>query len=131
MDGAKPVLIYDGCCAFCVREANRLRRWVNDRIRLESFRDPGVIERHPGLAVEQCEQALQLVGLDGHIASGAAAVARTLRLNPLLAPLSWIYDVPGLRRLFDAGYRMVARNRFRIGGEVCRDGTCRIHQPRA
>jgi predicted DCC family thiol-disulfide oxidoreductase YuxK len=131
MHGAKPVLIYDGRCAFCVREAHRLRRWVNDRVHLESFRDPGVIERHPGLTVEHCEQALQLVEPDGDIASGAAAVARTLRLNPLLAPLTWIYDVPGLRRLFEAAYGMVARNRFRIGGEVCRDDTCRIHQRRA
>ena len=130
MDAQPPVLIYDGRCRFCVREANRLARWVRGRVRLESFRDPGVIERYPGLTEELCEQALQLVEPDGRIRSGAGAVAHTLRLHPWIAPLTWIYDLPLLRSTFDLGYRTVARNRFRLGGEVCTDATCGVHQAR-
>ena len=130
MDAPQPVLIYDGRCRFCVREAGRVQRWVDGRVRLESFRDPGVVERYPGLTLAQCEQALQLVEPDGRIHSGAEAVARTLRLNPRIAPLTWIYYVPLLRSVFDLGYRIVARNRFRLRGQVCADGTCGVHQPR-
>jgi predicted DCC family thiol-disulfide oxidoreductase YuxK len=130
MSARQPVLIYDGRCRFCVREANRLARWVHGRVRLESFRDSGVIEHYPGLSEEQCEQALQLVEPDGRIRSGAEAVAHTLRLNPWIAPLTWIYAVPLLRGAFDRGYRVVARNRFRLGGEVCTDATCGVHQAR-
>src|ERR671937_501408 len=119
----RPVLIYDGRCGFCRREATRLGRWVAGRVRLESFRDPGVIERHPGLTAEACEAALQLVEPDGRIRSGAEAIAHTLRLQPALAPLGWLYHVPFLRWGFDLGYRLVARNRFRLRGEECPDGT--------
>jgi predicted DCC family thiol-disulfide oxidoreductase YuxK len=127
MDDPRPVLIYDGRCGFCRREAARLRRWVEGRVRLESFRDPGVIERHPGLTPEACEEAMQLIEPDGRIRSGAEAIAHTLRLRPALAPLGWLYHVPVLRQCFDLGYRVVARNRFRLPGEDCADGSCRLH----
>jgi predicted DCC family thiol-disulfide oxidoreductase YuxK len=130
MDAPEPVLIYDGRCRFCMREANRLQRWAHGRVRLESFRDTGVVERYPGLTLADCEQALQLVEPGGRIRSGAEAVARTLRLNPRIAPLTWVYYVPGLRWAFDLGYRTVARNRFLLGGEVCTDDTCSVHQAR-
>ena len=122
-----PVLVYDGRCRLCVREAQRLARWVGGRVRLESFRDPGVLARHPGLSEEACEAALQLIDAEGRITSGAEAVARTLRLRPALAPLAALYGLPGLRQLLDAGYRLVARSRFRLAGETCTDDACRLH----
>ncbi len=130
MSAPQPVLIYDGRCRFCVREASRLVRWVHGAVRLESFRDPGVIERYPGLTLAACEQALQLVEPDGRIRSGAEGAVRTLRLNSRIAPLTWIYYMPGLRSAFDLAYRIVARNRFRLRGEVCSDDTCGVHPAR-
>jgi predicted DCC family thiol-disulfide oxidoreductase YuxK len=127
----KPVLIYDGRCRFCVAQADRLARWTGGRVRLESFRDPGVIEKYPGLTAERCEEAIQLVMPNGRIAGGAEAIARALRLRPLLAPVGFLYEAPLLRPLLDWGYRVVARNRFRIGGstdeEPCGDEACRLH----
>lgn len=128
MEATKPELIYDGHCRFCVREAHRLERWVHGAVQLVSFRDPGVIDRYPGLSEVQCEQALQLIEPDGRIRSGGEAVARTLRLNPLLAPLTWVYYIPVLRSVFDLAYRTVAHNRFRLRGEVCSDDACRVHR---
>ncbi len=130
MEAGTPLLIYDGHCRMCTREAARLQRWVHGGVRLESFHDAGVIERHPGLTREQCERALQMIDTDGRIYSGAEAIARVLRLRASLAPLARLYYVPGLRRSIDWGYRWVARNRFRFGGEPCGDEACRVHQPR-
>lgn len=127
---ATPVLVYDGRCRFCIRQAERLAGWLGGRVRLESFRDPGVLARHRGLTEAQCEAAIQLVRPDGRIESGAAAVAAALRLRPLTAPVGWLYAVPGLRQAFDAAYRVVARNRFRLGGAACADDACRVHDPR-
>ena len=124
---ALPVLIYDGHCRFCVREAERLARWVGERVRLESFRDPGVIARHPGLTPELCDRGMQLVRPDGRIVSGAEAGAHLLRLRPALAPLGWLYYVPGIRQLADAIYGVIARNRFRLGGTACSGEECRVH----
>src|SRR6185295_19326167 len=127
MEGGRPVLIYDGRCRICVRGASRLARWTGDRVALESFRDPGVIARHPGLTEEACDQAIHLVGTDGRIWRGAEAVARALRLRPALAPFAWLYHLPGVRQLADAAYAAVARNRFRLQGEACPDDACRLH----
>lgn len=121
------MLVYDGHCRLCVRQAARLARWTGGRIGLESFRNPGVLARHPGLTEAACLEALQLVLPDGAIRTGAAAVAHALRLRPVLAPLGWLYEVPGLRQLLDAGYGAVARNRFRLGGAVCEGDACRGH----
>ena len=131
VDDPRPALVYDGRCRFCVRQATRLARWAGGRVRLESFRDPGVIASHPGLTEEACDRAIQLVAPDGHIWRGAEAVARVFRLHPLLAPAGWAYQLPGLRQLLDAAYDAVARNRFRLQGEACPDDACRLHhQPR-
>ncbi len=125
--GARPILVYDGRCRFCVDQATRLERWLAGRVSLESFRDPGVLERHPGLTLERCEEAIQLVEPDGRITSGAEAISRALRLRLGLAPVGWLYLVPGLRQALDWGYRIVARNRFRLRGEACEDDACSIH----
>jgi predicted DCC family thiol-disulfide oxidoreductase YuxK len=130
MTHASPVVIYDGACRFCVRQAARLARLSGGRVRLESFREPGVLERYPGLDAAACEQALQLVEPNGRITGGAAAVARTLALRPLFRPALWLYRLPVLRQLLDAGYRVVARNRFRLPGETCAEEACGVHAPR-
>ena len=127
----RPVLVYDGHCRLCTGPAERLARVVGGRVRLESFRDPGVIAGHPGLTEAACETAIHLVEPDGTISSGAAAIARTLRLRPALAPLGWLYEAPVIGRLLDAIYGVVARNRFRLGGKSCDGGTCRLHDPGA
>ena len=97
----RPVLVYDGHCRLCVAQVERLARLVRGRVRLESFRDPGVLAQHR-LTEEACETAIQLVEPDGTIRAGAAAIARTLRLRPVLAPLGWLYELPGLGRLLEA-----------------------------
>jgi predicted DCC family thiol-disulfide oxidoreductase YuxK len=127
MDRPEAVLIYDGQCRFCIAQAERLARWARGRVRLESFRDEDVLLRFPALTRAQCEKAIQLVEPDGRVSSGAAAVARTLRMRPLLASLGHLYEVPLLRSAFDWGYALVARNRFRIGGAAC-DDACDAHR---
>jgi predicted DCC family thiol-disulfide oxidoreductase YuxK len=121
-----PVLIYDGHCHFCRRQALRLSAWSGVRLRLESFHDPGVLERYPKLTRQSCEEAMQLVRPDGEIFSGAAAAAEALRLNPVFRWVAWIYYVPGIKQLSDAIYRWIAKNRYRFGG-TCTDGSCAHH----
>ena len=123
----KPALVYDGDCPFCRREAARLVRWSGADIELESFRTAGIIERHPGLNAPACEEAIQLVLPDGQIFGGAHAIARLLRQRPLLAPISWLYFLPGVRQLADGAYRIVARNRFRLRGAPCPTDACHRH----
>ena len=117
-------LIYDGRCGFCRQEAARLERWSGGRIRPASFHDPGVLEQHPSLTREQCEQAIQMISPDGRIFSGAEAVARIALQHPWLRLAAWLYFVPGLRQAADGAYRLIARNRYRLPGGACADSDC-------
>lgn len=91
----------------------------------ESFRDPGVPERH-GLTAAQCDRAIHLVA-GGKAYAGAEAVMRVMLGHALLRLLAWGYYVPGIRQAADAAYRWVADNRFRFGGS-CPEGTCDRHR---
>jgi len=124
----RPVLIYDGDCRFCVEQVSRLERLVNGAVRMQSFRDPGVLKRHPELTRAQCERAIQLVEPGGRSHSGAEAIATTLGLRPVLAPLAWLYYLPGIRQIADWGYRLVARNRFDSDRDICIHDACRQHR---
>jgi len=97
-------------------------------VRLASFRDPAVLARHPELSPAACEQAVHLVEPDGRVSRGAEAIARALALRPRLTPLRRLYDLPGVARVLEALYALLARNRFRLGGEQCADDACRLHQ---
>jgi predicted DCC family thiol-disulfide oxidoreductase YuxK len=73
------VLIYDGECRFCIGQAATVARLLRP-CALESFREPGVLERYPGITEEACGQAVQLVlKSEGRVLNGAAAVAYALR----------------------------------------------------
>ena len=126
-EDARPVLIYDGHCRFCVQHVSWLERLVNGAVRLQSYHDPGVFKRYPGLKAAQCEGALQLVEPGGQIYGGAEAIAATLQLRPVLAPVGWLYYVPGIRQVADWTYRLVARNRF-DWPDVCLHDACRQHR---
>ena len=119
----RAVLVYDGHCNFCRRQASRLLAWSGGRLSLESFHAPGIFERYPRLSRAECEAAMQLVLPDGRILSGAAAAAGAIRLNPPLAWVSFFYYLPGLKQISDALYRWIARNRYRFGGS-CTDANC-------
>ncbi len=126
MKAPSAVLVFDGHCLFCRRQADRLNALSGQRLRLESFHEAGVLARYPKLTEEACEQAMQLVLPDGRIFSGATAAAEALRLHPVLRWISWVYYLPGVKQLSDAVYRWIAKNRFRFGG-TCTDGSCAHH----
>ncbi len=120
------VLIYDGRCRFCVGQARRLARWIPD-LKLESYRDPSVFARFPGLTPERCDSGLQVVDPGGRIHSGIEGLAVALSIRGSLRPLAWLLGVPGLRSLFGWGYAWIVRNRLRLGGEICDDDACATH----
>src|SRR5262249_38180212 len=70
--------------------------------------------------------ALQYVDARGRVYAGAEAAVRAVGLRPL-GKLAYVYFVPGLRQLADAIYKVVARNRYKLAGTTCEDGTCALH----
>ena len=117
-----PTLLFDGTCRFCTAQAERLRRMSRGRVEVISAYAPGVRERFPMVPQEGVMGEIKLVDTDGRLLGGAAAIARTLEHGGgPLGLLARVYRVWPVRPIADAGYRVIARNRYRIAGR-CDDG---------
>jgi predicted DCC family thiol-disulfide oxidoreductase YuxK len=128
------VLLYDGSCSLCRNASERLVRWAAaGSVERLSFREPGVLDRFPQVSAAACEQAMQLVLDDGRVISGAESAFRILATRWYFRPALWLYLVPGIRHGVDAMYRLIARNRHRLGGgstTTCDTGACGLRRER-
>ena len=122
----EPTLLYDGTCRFCIAQAKRLERLARGRVRIESAYAPGVRARFPMVPQEGVLGEIKLVDTDGRLLGGAAAIARTLEHGGgPLGLAARLYRVWPVRIVADAGYKVIAWNRYRLRGK-CEDGSCDI-----
>ena len=109
----KPLLIYDGECAYCTRQVERLRRWTHGALDLEPYQTAAA--RFPSIPPDAFRRAVQFVDTSGAVSSGAEAAFRALATNPRLGGFLWCYErVPGVAAVSERVYRLVARNRGRL-----------------
>ncbi len=114
----RPVLVFDGDCAFCSSSA----RFVATRLR----RSPGDYAVEPwqqldldalGLTAAQCDAALRWVPAHGIPDAGHVAVARALRASRWwVRPVGVALLLPGVTRVAARAYTWVAANRHRLPG---------------
>ena len=108
-------LIFDGDCGFCTTAVQWLRRSLPRAPTTVPFQwaDLGRF----GLTEEQARSRVWFV-VGGQQYGGAAAVAAILRgqPNPGLRVLGWLGTVPPWSWAAEAGYRLVARYRYRLPG---------------
>ena len=111
----------------------RLLAWARPgAIDAVDFQQPGVLDRFPGLTHDACMRQMHLITPTGKVYGGFEAAVRAVMTRPILGWLARAYYLPGLRQLFDAGYRWIAARRYRLlakqaaAGE-CPTGTCALH----
>jgi predicted DCC family thiol-disulfide oxidoreductase YuxK len=122
-----PTILYDGHCRFCTQQMKKLARFLpTGAYRAESFQDAGVLDRFPGLTHDMAMEEMKLIDARGRVFGGAEAAVRAVAMRAI-GRLAFLYYVPGLRQLIDWIYRTIARNRYRIAGKTCDDGTCALH----
>jgi predicted DCC family thiol-disulfide oxidoreductase YuxK len=120
-------VLYDGECPLCMREVAMLRRRNREgRAAFEDIAAPGFDPARYGLDHEAVMGRIHGVLPDGRVVEGVEVFRRVYEavgLGWLMAPSRW----PGVRRLYDWGYRVFARNRLRITGrrDACAEGSCR------
>ena len=120
--GGRPLLVYDGDCAFCTRavELARTRMGVDCLALPWQQVDLAAL----GLTVEEVTEKVWWVEPDGSRVSGHRAVAAALRHgNSALRPVGRLLDAEPLAPVAAAGYDLVARNRHRLPGGTPACGT--------
>ena len=128
---ARDTVLYDGECRFCVAQIGTLRR-LDRRGRLEfvSLQDQRVGRDFPELTHDMLMEQMFVVAPSGAAYGGAEAIRYLSRRLPALWLVAPLLHLPGSLPLWQAGYRFVARHRYRIAGRDCGDGTCSIHARR-
>jgi predicted DCC family thiol-disulfide oxidoreductase YuxK len=112
----RPVLVYDGDCAFCTSCARVLER-IGPDAEIVAWQLTDLAEL--GITEEQAVDAVQWVRIDGTVRSGHEAIAGVLSS----AGRTWkligrMVLLPGISWMAARVYRLVADNRHRLPGST-------------
>ena len=108
---ARPLLVYDGDCGFCLRWIERWRLRSGERVDFAPYEEVGA--RFPEVSVEEFRRSVWLFEPDGRRTRAAEAVLRSAAAAGGAGRLGlWLYRVvPGVRPVLEGGYRWVAEHR--------------------
>jgi predicted DCC family thiol-disulfide oxidoreductase YuxK len=110
----RPLLVYDGDCAFCTSSARLLER-IGPRTEVVAWQQIDLDEL--GLSEEAASAAVQWVDVDGTIRSGHEAVAAALATaGGVWALAGRALVAPGISPIAAGAYRLIATNRHRLRG---------------
>lgn len=118
------VIYYDGQCPACRREVGFYRR--RDKAGRLAWRDVAGSEGELaalGISPEAALARIHAWRADGTILAGADVFVAIWRRVPGLGWLGALAAPRPVRAVLERGYRVFARNRYRLTGR-CRDGTC-------
>lgn len=112
---ARLVVLFDADCGFCSWSATLLDRLDRGHaLRLVPLqRAAAELDDAPPQQVLLA--TMHVRGRDGRWERGGAALLRIAGVVPILRPLAVAGRVPPVRWVFEAWYRLVARNRHRLG----------------
>jgi predicted DCC family thiol-disulfide oxidoreductase YuxK len=111
----RPVLLYDGDCAFCTWCAGLLEK-IGPKAEIVAWQLTDLAEL--GVTEEQATEAVQWVELNGTVRSGHKAIAATLNSAGLWKLAGRALLLPGISWLAAKAYRLVADNRYRLPGST-------------
>lgn len=108
-------VVYDGACRVCGRLVSVLKRWDTQGVlEIVPSQTPGVRARFPWIPPRAFAESVQVVGPGGRTWQGAAALEQLLDVLPRGRGISWIFDIPFMRRIAERVYRWFARNRYQL-----------------
>lgn len=107
-------ILFDGTCGFCARWVPFWGPWLRRQgYGFRPLQDPWV-RGQTDLDEAALLTDLRLLRADGALVSGAEVYREVLDASPWTRPLAFLTRLPGLRRLFEGGYRLFARHRYRV-----------------
>ena len=106
----RPVLVFDGDCAFCRAWVEYWQRLTGERVLYTPYQE--IDSRFPDLPRRDFASAVTLFLPSGEVRSAAHAVFSLLALVPGKSWMLWLYaHIPGLAWIAEMVYRVVARHR--------------------
>jgi predicted DCC family thiol-disulfide oxidoreductase YuxK len=113
----RPVLVYDGDCAFCASCVRLLER-IGAEAEIVAWQLADLDQL--GLTEERAAEAVQWVEADGTIRSGHEAIAAALgSAEGFWRIAGRAILLPGISSIAARVYRLVADNRHRLPGGTC------------
>ncbi len=110
----RPVLVFDGDCAFCTSSVRLLEK-IGPKAEIVAWQLTDLDAL--GLTNETASAAVQWVGVDGTIRSGHEAIAAALgSAGGIWALVGRALLLPGVAPVAAGGYRLIADNRHRLPG---------------
>ena len=128
--GARPLLLYDGQCGFCLASVTRLRVLdVFGQVAVRDFHvEPDLPGLHPDLSAARCRSEMVLLEPGGRLTGGFDAFRRLCVRLPWLWPLAPLVFMPGARWVGTRIYRWVATHRYLLHrNPVCASNQCAIN----
>lgn len=117
----RPVLLYDGDCAFCTSCARLAEKRIRPDAVIVAWQFADLAEL--GVSEAQATDAVQWVGVDGAVRSGHEAVAAMLiSAGPISRLIGRLLRWPGISGVAARAYTLIAANRHRLPGGT---PTCR------
>ncbi len=129
MTANRHTLLFDGNCRICSGQAALVARHdPAGRIESLDMNTPEARARFPQVTPAAARRELHLVAPDGALYRGPEAVRETLLRLPRLRALGLLMRLPGVMAVARPIYRLVARNRYRLGGRAagCDGDSCRL-----
>ncbi len=110
-------VVFDGDCRICTRITEVVGRWdrKDEVLEIVPSQAEGVKVRFPSIPESAYAESLQLIGADGSIWQGPAAIEQLLAVLPRGRWIAWVFSVPFVRDVAEKFYRWFARNRYRLG----------------
>jgi predicted DCC family thiol-disulfide oxidoreductase YuxK len=110
----RPVLVYDGDCAFCTSSVRLLEK-IGPTAEMVAWQLTDLDAL--GLTEEEASAAVQWVETDGTIRSGHEAIAAALSsAGGVWALAGRALLLPGISQIAAVSYRLIADNRYRLPG---------------
>jgi predicted DCC family thiol-disulfide oxidoreductase YuxK len=111
---SRPVLVFDGDCAFCTSCARLLER-IGPEAEIVAWQLADL--EALGISAAQAAEAVQWIGTDGTVRSGHEAIAAVLaEAGTFWRIAGRAILLPGVSALAAVTYRLVAGNRHRLPG---------------
>lgn len=113
----RPVLLYDGDCAFCTTCARLAERRFKPDAEIVPWQLAELAQL--GVTTQQASDAVQWVESDGTVRSGHDAVAAMLSSSGPISRLGGrLLLLPGISAIAARTYHLVAANRHRLPGST-------------